>query len=427
MAKYGLGFLFLLAPACLLQFPLNYHIGSYTLATGESIFQGFIRLNRWFALGLWVLMAVSFFWFGAFASAGGTALAELTHFPMGWGARGQTLFWTYATIGIFLAAIFLSRVIYVVIEKFMMVIAVTTVFGLIWACLNHEVLSQLPAFVKAIFIPQRPLPRPWDPADATKLLTAITFAGLGGFWTLFYSYWLREKGAGMARNMGHITGLMPGKEEIIPEVGYVCEGNEQDRSQWRKWKRFLMVDISVGILGNLFTTFMTCLLAFALLYPKGLLPTEYQLAVVQSKFFEVSWGAIGKILFLIVAAAFLSDTWLATVDAVSRIHTDFFHNYFPAAKKIGIRAWYFICLAALTIITSFTVLLNAPGPLILLSAVIGFIGTLIFSVALLFLNYRMLPRFVPPSLCPGRLAFWLQVFACTCYGLLAVLYLRQIV
>ncbi len=49
VAKYGLAFLFLLIPACLLQYPLNYEIGSYTLLTGESIFQGFIRLNRVFA------------------------------------------------------------------------------------------------------------------------------------------------------------------------------------------------------------------------------------------------------------------------------------------------------------------------------------------------------------------------------------------
>jgi len=36
---------------------------------------------------------------------------------------------------------------------------------------------------------------------------------------------------------------------------------------------------------------MTCLLAYALLFPKGLLPEHYELAVVQSRFFEVSWGA----------------------------------------------------------------------------------------------------------------------------------------
>jgi Mn2+/Fe2+ NRAMP family transporter len=48
IAKYGLSFLFLLIPACLLQIPVIYEIGRYTLLTGESIFQDFIRLNRSF-------------------------------------------------------------------------------------------------------------------------------------------------------------------------------------------------------------------------------------------------------------------------------------------------------------------------------------------------------------------------------------------
>ena len=60
VAKYGLGFLFLLIPACLLQYPVNFEIGRYTLLTGESIWQGFIRLNRWLALAMWILMTISF-------------------------------------------------------------------------------------------------------------------------------------------------------------------------------------------------------------------------------------------------------------------------------------------------------------------------------------------------------------------------------
>ena len=71
VAKYGLAFLVLLIPACLLQYPLCYEIGRYTLLTGESIFQGFIRLSRPLAIVLWALMILSFLWFGAFATAGG--------------------------------------------------------------------------------------------------------------------------------------------------------------------------------------------------------------------------------------------------------------------------------------------------------------------------------------------------------------------
>src|SRR5262245_60974133 len=91
VAKYGLTFIALLVPACLLQYPVTVAIGRYTLLTGETIFQGFFRLNRSLGMVLWVLMTLSFLWFGAFASAGGTALAALTDFPSGWTPRGQTL------------------------------------------------------------------------------------------------------------------------------------------------------------------------------------------------------------------------------------------------------------------------------------------------------------------------------------------------
>src|SRR5262245_20593343 len=91
VAKYGLGLLFLLVPACLLQWPLNVEIGRYTVFTGESVWQGFFRLNRPFAFLLWLLMAASFLWFGGFATAGGEAMAELTQFPAGLDALGRKL------------------------------------------------------------------------------------------------------------------------------------------------------------------------------------------------------------------------------------------------------------------------------------------------------------------------------------------------
>ena len=42
IAKYGLGFLFLLIPACLLQYPVNYEIGRYTLLAAAYIHVRFI-------------------------------------------------------------------------------------------------------------------------------------------------------------------------------------------------------------------------------------------------------------------------------------------------------------------------------------------------------------------------------------------------
>ena len=45
VARYGLAFLFLLVPACLIKWPVNYAIGRHTILTGESILRGFLRMS----------------------------------------------------------------------------------------------------------------------------------------------------------------------------------------------------------------------------------------------------------------------------------------------------------------------------------------------------------------------------------------------
>jgi hypothetical protein len=422
VAKYGLTFLWLLIPACLLQYPLNIEIGRYTLLTGESIFRGFFRVS--FALGifLWLLMTLSFLWFGAFASAGGTAMAALTGFPAALTVRGRTLFWAYATIAVFVIAIALSGVVYGFIERFMKMVALLTGVGLLWACAQPEVTAALPSFVAALAGPPGPSTRGWDVHDATKLLTAITFAGLGGFWILLYSYWLREKGSGMAAHGGRITGLVTGKPEPVAVDGHLIDDGAASAAEWPLWRRYLSVDALVGIVGNLATTLMTCLLAYALLYPRGLLPEEYEIAVVQSTFFEVSWGPVGRVLFLVVAAAFLTDTWLATADGVSRMQADILHAAFPWARRWSLRQWYYLMLALLTVVTCLTMLLDAPGPLILLSAVIGFAGTVIFPPTLYVLNYRRLAPALPAWARPRPFEALLLAISFVAYAILAVAY-----
>jgi len=116
IAKYGLGFLFLLVPACLLQYSITFEIGRYSAMTSESIWKGFARLNPLFTFFLWILMVISFLWFGAFASAGGTALAELSQWPSMLEARGRSLVWAYMSIGVFAFALLTQKKTYRLIE-----------------------------------------------------------------------------------------------------------------------------------------------------------------------------------------------------------------------------------------------------------------------------------------------------------------------
>lgn len=67
-------------------------------------------------------------------------------------------------------------------------------------------------------------------------------------------------------------------------------------------------------------------------------------------------------------------------------------------------------------------LLGEPGALILLSAVVGFIGTVIFIFALLAIHLRLLPRLVPLQAAPGRTANFLLGTSGFFYFLLAIAY-----
>ena len=426
VAKYGLTFLCLLVPACLLQYPLNVEIGRYTLVTGESIFHGFIRLGRGFGILLWVLMTLSFLWFGAFASAGGTALAALTGFPAGWTPRGQTLFWGYLSIAVFLVAILLSRVVYALVEGFMKVVAVVTVAGLVWACLQPDVLAATPAFLRGLLGPagsdapavgsrgrhqashRHHLRRPRRILDPAVFVLAA-----------------REgQRHGRARRPHHGPAERHDRAGARPTAGCPPTTRRPERAG-SQWRRYLTGDALVGIGGNLATTLMTCLLAWALLFPHGLLPQDYDLAVVQARFFEASWGPLGRVIFLVVAAAFLTDTWLATADGVSRMQADIVQTLFPSSRRLEQRQWYFIFLGLLTVVTCFTMLLEAPGPLILLSAVIGFAGTVIFPVALYLLNHRRLAPVLPVWARPRPVERLLLGLCFVAYLGLAVAYLWQ--
>jgi len=422
VAKYGLGFLFLLIPACLLQYPLNYQIGSYTLLTGESVWQALVRLNRWFGAVLWLLMTVSFLWLGGFVTAGG--MAELTGRPAGWSLEHQRLFWGHVFVAVFVIALLVSRVVYLLIEKVMLVVSLATLAGLVMACLHPKVRGTAGEFFLGLVRPRWPAGRSWEGAtDATRLLTAITFAGLGGFWTLFYSYWLREKNAGMGAWFGRITSPITGRPEVIPDSGYCPEDTAESARRWQRWRRYLLVDIGIGIGGNLLTTILTCWLAYALLYPERRLPSDAQPVEVQRQFFAASWGPAGGVLFLVVATMFLADTWLTTVDAVSRVHTDILHAYFPrAARRWPHRTWYWVFTVLATGITCATMPMAPPGELILYSSVVGFIGTVSFSAALLIWNHIVLPHRLPAYARPGKISLVGISLACAAYTVLAAAY-----
>jgi hypothetical protein len=67
--------------------------------------------------------------------------------------------------------------------------------------------------------------------------------------------------------------------------------------------------------------------------------------------------------------------------------------------------------------------LDAPGSLILLSAVIGFAGTVMFPVALYLLNHRLLAPQLPDWARPTAWSAGLLLFSFIAYFLLAITFM----
>jgi len=223
-------------------------------------------------------------------------------------------------------------------------------------------------------------PSEWERGDSIKLLTAIMFAGLGGFWNLFNSYWVLSKKAGAAQD---------NDDEFTFDNGSIPDETTTEKKS--VWNKFLHLHVGIGIVGNYLTTLMMCLLAFSFLTPSGQYPYGWKLAVVQSQFF--SGIPYGQQIFLGIAALFLIDTWLTTLDAVSKVQTDVLQMYFPEALSgLKPRSVYYFMAVLILILTFITMFLSQPDVLLLINGYISAAAMPMIILLVFLVNYVLLKK-----------------------------------
>src|ERR671923_199466 len=81
---------------------------------------------------------------------------------------------------------------------------------------------------------------------------SIAFAGPSGMQQMWYTLWLRDKGAGMGVHMPRVRGLLhAGEEETIPDTGSMFDTDDPDEMRkwqdWRKWVRYDAILLFFGI------------------------------------------------------------------------------------------------------------------------------------------------------------------------------------
>src|SRR5919202_1038329 len=97
-------------------------------------------------------------------------------------------------------------------------------------------------------IPHAAVTAAWFPI----IVGSIAFAGPSGMQQMWYTLWLRDKGAGMGVHMPRVRGLLhAGEEETVPDSGSMFDVDDPDEwrkwQEWRKWVRYDALLLFFGI------------------------------------------------------------------------------------------------------------------------------------------------------------------------------------
>lgn len=407
---YGIWWLFWVG--VMTQFVVISEIERWTIATGESIFAGMARLDRW-AFWPWFFLAatlISFFWPGWASQSAeftGAIIAKVTGVSLAWQPIALIML---AVIWIGLA---LSKIVYNALERFeiFLVLAFFPLLGIALIAVGF-----LPSDVAALArgaasIGEAPASL-LTGAQFPTLLIAVAYAGSGGTLLLVQSLWLRDKGFGMAAYQGRIAGIR-GVNEVVSDTGYVFDADAKPIAlrRFRAWIRVAERELLVTfVLLIILSVVITSMLVTATL---GVGNTELAgdltgMVAMQGEALAAVGGVWLEIAFLLGGAFVLFSTQVGIVDTVTRITGTIFHERY-GSRTTGwtLKRTFLFFLTAVVLASGAIVMVSwtdgqaverlQPNFLVLIAGPFTIASMYAFTLVIGYMNVRRLPaRLTPP-------------------------------
>lgn len=422
---YGIWWLFWVG--VLTQFVVIGEIERWTVATGESVFAGMARLDRW-GFWPWFFLAatlVSFFWPGWASQS-----AEFAGRIVG-AVTGQAIAWqplALLMLGFIWFGLAVSKIVYNSLERFEIGL-VLGFFPLIAAALLMA--GILPADVLALLkgaVSVGNAPRALLAGDQfPTLLIAVAYAGSGGTLLLAQSLWVRDKGFGMAAYQGRIAGIR-GRNEDVSETGYAFDPDRVPTAlaRFRAWMRVAERELLVSFVALiLLSVVITSMLVTSTLGTGNgeLAGRLSRMVALQGEALREIGGVWLEVVFLLGGAFVLFSTQLGIVDTVTRITGTIFyerygrHTRFWTLKRTFLFFLTLFVLASAAIVTGSWVggeALDALQPdfLVLIAGPFTIASMFAFALVVGYMNARRLPTVLAP---PGWKR-WGMVWAGVLWG-----------
>jgi hypothetical protein len=383
-----------------LQAVVMMEMARYAMATGESIFFGAARVWKPLMWFFFVTAILVYIWPGHI-SAGAEALEVMTGIP--WQVSACT--------GLVLIGLIFSfaNVVYTLLENLMTVLMGILVIGsaIIAAIVGSfdSLVGTLTGMFHFGYLPDTLMTATWFPI----LVGSIAFAGPSGMQQMWYSLWLRDKGAGMGVHLPKIRGLThAGEEETVPNRGFMFDTeNPRELKKWKEWQRWVRVDAIVLFWGiTMLVTIIYTVLAQAAAAEnpnvKTLIANDSDAALnAMSDAFSSAGGPIvGGLFFGFIALVGFKGS-MGIFDAFARGQSDMTHFFIPGMKKFKMSHVYFAFLWGVLIFGILILLFGpADGPTSILNT-LAFLSAFVmgaYCVVLLLVNNLLLPRKIKPSI-----------------------------
>lgn len=403
VAEYGASMVWAAGVGIFLQLWINFEVGRWTVATGETVYTGYSRVWRGFA-PIFILLTI-FSWIApGWGRASGLALKALLVGPQGW---GSDTFWTVVTFAGVALILFGPKLIYQSVERTVELLVVIVTIGLIvvaFAVGSAETWKSLGRGVVNIgYI---------DPGMSVKaMFIALVFAGAGGTANLFYTFYLRDKHIGMGVHLPTLQNPLRGRTEAMPSTGFRFEETGENIGRFRSWFGYVKKDQMLFFWAlNSATILLFIFGSLAVLHPRGIVPEAGTLIWDEAQILGEVWGRPGRIIFLLVGLATLFSTQLALVDGVSRSVADIVYTNFQGAQKRDL-SWWYLLVAAVWIVAgcAITFVMEQRGVtelgFLFNAAYIGGFAMALYVPLTLYINHRYLPKAARPGwVCTAMMA-----------------------
>lgn len=394
--KYSSQIFLIASVAIVLQVIFNLEAIRYTLATGEPILAGIMRLRPGPRVWAVFYSLLGFFQLGWPALAGSAAAtllgAWIGRMP---GAAEQATHAWVATALILAVVLVLSfgGTIERMLERFAWVMLAVVFLFLIVVNVAFVPASHW-LFTLEGFFTLSGLPQPIDWALISALAAT---AGSGGLGNLTITNWIRDKGFGMGALVGAIPSAVGGHAVALSPVGTVFEATPANLGRFREWLRYVHID-QIWVWGAFCFVgmFLNVNMATAIV-PRGTDLQGLAAGAYQAEYLAKIWPGFW---FLTLFNGFwiLFKTQLGNTDVLVRTSADALWMAYPRLRRgLGIRAVYYGILLAFSVWGVVAVRSASPFQLFKVLANVAGLVLVIAGLQIFFVNRRFLPKALRPA------------------------------